>query len=267
MFFQLIPLRMPDDVEMIGAFGVGRLPREQQRGVLKQFMVAVRHAAALRCPPLQMRQLHAQHRTLNAFHAVIEPDFIVIIAHGGAVLAQRTRAFGKFRIVGHERAAFAAGSQVFAGIKTEAGHLAERADFFAPVGRRMRLRGILHQRQPMFATDFQNRVDVERVPVKMDGHHHLGFGGDGALELFRVEIHRPLLDIHIDRLCADIGNRPARRHECVGGGDHFIPRLEAEQQQRNMQGRCPAVEGDAMLRADEGGEIFFELHHVRAQAK
>ena len=46
MLFQLVALRMADDVKMIRAFGVGRFERQLQRRVVQQFMIAMRDAAA-----------------------------------------------------------------------------------------------------------------------------------------------------------------------------------------------------------------------------
>src|SRR5208282_5208377 len=98
-------------------------------------------------PFLQMLQLHTEHGALDAFHAVIESDLIVIIAHGGTMLAQGAGAFVKSGVVGHKRAAFTASAEIFSGIKTEAGNYAERADGFAFVFRPVRLAGVLDERQ------------------------------------------------------------------------------------------------------------------------
>ncbi len=93
-----------------------------------------------------MRQLHSEHRALNTLHAVIETNLVVIVTHGGAVFAQGTGALGKFRVVGHERAAFPGRAEILAGIKTEAGHRAERADGLAFVFCAMRLGGVFDHR-------------------------------------------------------------------------------------------------------------------------
>jgi hypothetical protein len=50
-------------------------------------------------------------------------------------------------------------------------------------------------------------------------------------------------------------------------GNDFIALLDAEQQQRDVQSRCAAVEGDAMFRTTILGEIFFELDDVRAETE
>ena len=190
----------------------------------------MRHAAAFRRPFRQMLQLHAEHRALNAFHAVIVADFVVVIAHGGAVFAQGAGALVKGGVVRHQRAAFAAGAEIFAGIKTEAGNVAERADDFALVFRAVRLRGVLDQRQLVLSANRQNRVQVERMAVKMHGHDGLGARRDGAFDELRIEIERGVVNVHINRLGADVGNRPARRDERERRGDDLVAGADAEQQ-------------------------------------
>src|SRR5208282_2908404 len=109
----------------------------------QQFIVAVRHAAALARPSLQMLELYAEHRALNAFHAVVEADFVVIVTLRGAVFSQRPGARGERGVVGHQGSAFATSAEVFAGIKTEAGHRAECADSLAAVFGSVGLAGVL----------------------------------------------------------------------------------------------------------------------------
>ncbi len=82
------------------------------------------------------------------------------------MFAQGAGAFVKAGIVRHQRAAFAAGAEILAGIKTETGHFAERADDFAFVFRAVRLRRVLDQRQLVLLANRQNRVEVERAGRK-----------------------------------------------------------------------------------------------------
>ena len=87
-------------------------------------------------------------------------------------------------------------------------------------------------------------------------HHGLGFGRDGAFEQFRVEVHRDIIHVHINRLCTDVGNRPARRDERERRGDDLVARPDVEQHQRNVQRGRAAVETDAVFRADEPAKSF-----------
>jgi hypothetical protein len=158
-------------------------------------------------------------------------------------------AFVESRVVRHQRAAFAARAEVFARIKTEAGNFAERADGFALVFRAVRLGGVLDQRQFVFAANRQDRIEVERMAVKMHRHDGLGARRDGAFDQLRVEIEGGVVNVHKDRLRADVGNRPARGDEREGRGDDFIAGADAEQQHRHVQRRGAAVEPGAVFRA------------------
>ena len=102
----------------------------------------MRHAAARPRPGVQVFEFHAQHRALDAFHAVVEPHFLVVVTLRGPVFAQGTSARGIRRIIRHQPAAFAIGAEVLAWIEAEAGHYAEGPDDFAAILRPVRLRRV-----------------------------------------------------------------------------------------------------------------------------
>ncbi len=142
-----------------------------------------------------------------------------------------------------------------------------RADDFALVFRAVRLCRILDERQFVFLANRQNRIQVKRMAVKMHRYDGLGPRRDGAFELLRVKIHRGVVHVHINRFRAGVGNRPARRHKSERRGDDLVARPDAEQQHGDVQRGRAAVEGDAVFRADEPGEVLFKLRHVRPQAE
>ena len=112
----------------------------------------------------------------------------------------------------------------------------------------MRLGGILHQRQLVLAANLQHRVHVKRMPVKMHRHDRLRPRRDRAFDQFRVQIERRVVNVHIDRLGADVGNRPTRRHKRVRRGDDFVARPDVQQQHRHVQRGGAAVEAHAVFR-------------------
>ena len=79
MLLEFIAAGVAHGVNVINAFGVVRLARELQGGVGEQFMIPVGHAPALARPVVQMLQFDIEHRALNAFHAIIKADFVVVI--------------------------------------------------------------------------------------------------------------------------------------------------------------------------------------------
>src|SRR5262249_17738377 len=80
MFLQLIAARMSHHVKMPGALRVSRLAWKLQRRVRKELCVNLCNCAPAFRPLREMFELYTQHRALNAFHAVVEADFIMIIS-------------------------------------------------------------------------------------------------------------------------------------------------------------------------------------------
>src|SRR5215831_16423289 len=116
---------------MPGVFGIRGFAWKPKRGSGEEFVVTASHAATSASPVVEVLQFDAEHGALKAFHAVVVADFVVIIAFGGAVFAQRLCAAGEGRVIGNERAAFSAGAEVLAGIEAKPRHDAESADDFA----------------------------------------------------------------------------------------------------------------------------------------
>src|SRR2546421_11916838 len=110
---------MADDVEVISAFGIRRFDGQLERGFGKQFVVTMGNAPAFTGPFLQMAQFDSEDGTLDTFHAIVEADFLMIVALAGAVFAQSSGARRHFGVVGDQRSAFAIGAEIFTGIKTE----------------------------------------------------------------------------------------------------------------------------------------------------
>src|SRR5438093_6831847 len=108
-------------------------------------------------------------------------------------------------MVGDECAAFTASAQVFAGVKAEAGHRAESAHDFSAILCPMRLGRILNQRYIALAANLQQRLKVGRMAVEMDWKNRLGARRNGPLHEVRIEIEGGILDIHVNRLRANVG--------------------------------------------------------------
>ena len=88
MLFQIVAARMADDVKVINAFGVAGFLWQLKRSVSKQFVIAMSDASAFAGPVIKVLEFDAEHRALDAFHAIIVADFVVVIADTGAVFAQ-----------------------------------------------------------------------------------------------------------------------------------------------------------------------------------
>ena len=107
MFLQLVALRMTHHVEMPDAFAPTGFLGQLQRRVVQQFVIAMRDTAATGGPVRQVLELYAEDGALDSFHAVIEADFVVVVALSGAVLSQGASARGQCAVIRDESAAFA----------------------------------------------------------------------------------------------------------------------------------------------------------------
>src|SRR5215510_15551037 len=106
-----------------------------------------------RVPFIQFTQLYIQNGGLEAVHAVIVPDLVVVVALALPVIAQRARARGKSRVIRHQRPALAVCAKVLAWVKAETCHDAELTDPLPFIERAMRLSGVFDHGNVMPAGD------------------------------------------------------------------------------------------------------------------
>src|SRR5580658_4167059 len=114
-----------------------------------------------------MAQLHPQDRPLKTLHAVVESAQHVMILSVLSPVAQHANRPRIVSIVGGDRAPLAIGSEILAGIKTEARHIADAADSAALIFRAVRLGGVFDHDQSVAARDLHDRVHVGRLSVEM----------------------------------------------------------------------------------------------------
>ena len=105
------------------------------------------------------------------------------------------------------------------------------------------------------------------LAVQMHRHDGPGAWCDGAFDEFRIKIERGVVNIHIDRFGADVGNRPTGGHECERRGDDFITGANSQQHHGHMQRRSAAVETDAMVRTSIFGKVLLKMRHVRSKTE
>src|SRR5262245_49613555 len=108
---------------------------------------------ARRVPFVQFTQLYIQNGGLEAVHAVIVSDLVVVVALALPVIAQRARARRESRIIRHQRSALAVCAEVFAWVKAEASNDAELTDPAAFIESAMRLSGVFDHGNVMLAGD------------------------------------------------------------------------------------------------------------------
>ena len=154
-----------------------------------------------------MPQLHAQHRRLQSVETAVATLFDVLVFDPLSVVAQQHDPIRKVGAAGRHRSTVAIRPEVFAGIKTERGDVADRTTAQAFVERAVRLARILDDHQIVGARDGENRIHVGRLTVQVYGQDRLGAGCDGAFDLRDVNKseHRITIDQH--RRGSGFGNR------------------------------------------------------------
>ncbi len=116
-------------------------------------------------------------------------------------------------------------------------------------------------------TDGGDGVQIERLAVQMHGQQGLGARRDGRFDQPGIEVERGIINIHIDRPRAAIGNSPTGGNERERRGDDFIARADIVEAHGHVQRRSAAVEAERVFDVAIGGEVLFKLGHIRAEAK
>ena len=111
-------VRKDDAVDGVSA-GFG-----QARGV-KERVVTLGDGAAGLVPVVDVLELDLEDGALEAVHAGVPAQFVVVVAAAHAVLAQHAGALGQLVGVGGDHAGVAGGAEVLGGIEAEGGGIAQ----------------------------------------------------------------------------------------------------------------------------------------------
>jgi len=104
------------------------LLRQSHVGEFDFTQIAGGDRLASRRPSAEVRQFHVEQRPLESIHPKIAADYVVIITAIGAVYADMPRARVNLLPPRDERAAFAAASEIFSGIKTKRADVTDDSD-------------------------------------------------------------------------------------------------------------------------------------------
>ena len=149
-------------------------------------------------------------------------------------ITQHADGAGIIGVVGYDHAAFTVSAQVFARVKTETAHVTHTADSSAFILRTVSLGGIFNHHQTMALGNFQNRIHICRLSVKMHGDNGFGLVGDGAFYSLYVNREGTRINVHKYRFGARVVNRRHRRHKGKGDGNHFVIDINSGREQGKM---------------------------------
>ena len=141
------------------------------------------------------------------------------------------------------------------------------------VPRPERLGGVLDERHAVAVAQPDERVEVGRLAVEVDGHERPRLppaGGprlQGVLDEVRVEVPRARLRVDEDGHAALVEDRVHARAEREVRDKHLVAALDADEPQREVERGRPRRDGHGVPRADVGGELGLEGVHVRADRR
>ncbi len=121
-----------------------------------------------------MSQFDRQETALQPFQPQVLTRQAVLVLLHRAVIAQHPHALRKLGIAGDNRTAFAQAAQILSWIKAEATGDAQRSGFAAFVIGAVRLAGILNQVKIVTTRNFEQRIHIRRLAVKIDRQDRLG---------------------------------------------------------------------------------------------
>jgi len=115
LLFQRIAVGNLHHIEVIDMGDAGQDRGRDQIGPLQQLVVYLRGGTTVVVAVVQMGQLDRKKSTLQSLHAQIEAGERMFVFLYRAMIAEHLQMPGKFRIVAHDRAAFAEGAKILPG--------------------------------------------------------------------------------------------------------------------------------------------------------
>jgi Glycosyl transferase family 2 len=161
-------------------------------------------------------------------------------------------------IVRDQSAAFAVGAEILGRIEAEGSGIGQPANAPAAITRAMSLAGVFDHGNTARARDGEDRIEIGRAAVQVDGKNDLRTRADVGFQKLGIEIGSGRVNVHEDRPGAAIGDGGGGGDERVRGGDDFVARLHAGGKKGEMQGTGAGVQSDTVLRLAEGCKFLFE---------
>ena len=204
-------------------------------------LIAGGDGAATLQPALQVGQLHVEHRCLDGVEAAVVTEGRVQVAARHAVHRQLTHGLGQAFVAAGERTAIPCAAEVLGGEEAEAAHIAPAAHGLAGPAGAGGLGAVFHHLEAVALGDGAHPRHVHRAAEQVHRDEGLGGRGDRRFRLIQIDQVAGGIYIHEHGGGAHGADRLGGGEEAEGGGDHLIPRPDAQAAQRQNQGIGAAV--------------------------
>ena len=216
-----------------------------------------------RRPCRQPPELDPPDGRVDIGHPVVEAHDLVGVAPLHALVAQEANGSGDLGVGGDDHASLPA-RHVLGREETERCRHAPGTDRHSVQCRRVRLAGVLDDRQPVPVSERDDAAHRRRVPVQVDWHDRRGTGCDGGLDRRRVEAEMARLDVDEHRRTAGEADRVRGGGERERGDDDLVAGSDTGCDEGEVQRAGAGVHRDAMPPSDQGGKLSLESRHFRA---
>ena len=255
---------------------IRRLLQAQLRHIPEGLLVHVHGLKAAALHVVHAGELRQRQRGLNVEHVVLEARLLDVIAPGAAlavavpgarahaVAGENARLFIDLLVVGHQRAALAAGEVLGRVEGIGDGALGMMADELAIVAGLHGVRRVLGEEQAVALAQSADLADIRRQAGIMHRHHRAGFVRDLLFDLPGIDEAGFRIDIGEHRRRADVQDGIGAGSEGQRRGDDLVARADALGHQGQMKRRGAGIDAHAVLRAHIFGKTLFKLNRSGA---
>ena len=171
------------------------------------------------------------------------------------------------RWIAGEHGASLAGGDLFVGIKTEDGEIAEAASTAPAKARADGLGCVFDEGQLMASREISKRIHLGRDAEGVNYKDGTSAGRDRALDGGGVEIERGGIDLNQNRRSAHLKYGVDDGHEGKRGKDDLIALAHPKREQREMETCRAGTHGHRMIYTVIGGQLRFKGGELRTQAE
>ena len=125
------------------------------------------------------------------------------------------------------------------------------------------MRGVLHHGDSPPVESIDQTLDLHWAPSEVNRDHRFRARSYGSESDLRRQIEGLRVDIHDDRMRAEVDGHVCRGSEGPGRNDHLVAWPDAERLERQVEPGGRGVDRHRMMRAHEPGKARLELADFR----
>lgn len=252
------------DVKMINMPSVSCLVRQRKSlNAAESRVVSSSVGPTLIVGLSQALEFGAENGALDAVHAGVPTDGVVLISSHLAVFPKADDAFAELAVVGDHGAGLPESAEVLCGVEAKATGVTQASRFAAFVECAVGLASVFDDEQRMLFSDFENGVHIGRLAEEVDGDDGASPLRNGRLEFGRVHREGAFVDVDEDRSCAAHADGFDRGDKGVRNRYDFISRANSQREKSEPKRVRSVADTGGEVALAKCGEVAFEGAHER----